>query len=143
MAYGFQMNSPYLGLFNYFLKKMEEKGAIAKIHAKYEIHRRQDCPDMGGKPLGFESCFVAFLVLLGGIGLCFILMFVECLSKWIKVDIPCLVMYDKRTKNLPDPLDKDNCCCSQSNAENHNLKEEIKLLKRRLNSVNTLYQLKF
>ena len=73
VAYGFQKNSPYLGLFNYFLKEMEEKGAMAKIRAKYENHR-QVCPDMGGKPLGFESCFMAFLALLWGIGMCLILM---------------------------------------------------------------------
>ena len=84
---------------------MEEKGAMAKIRAKYENHR-QVCPDMGGKPLGFESCLMAFLALLGAIGICLILLFVELFSKWTKVNISWLSIYDRWDKILPDPLDK-------------------------------------
>ena len=75
-AFGFQKDSPYLGLFNYVLKEMEEKGLLSQLHKKYESPR-QVCPDMGGKPIGIESCIMAFLALLGGIGICLILMIVE------------------------------------------------------------------
>ena len=124
MAYGFQKDSPYVDLFNYFLKEMDEKGILTKIHKKYKNHQ-QFCPDLGGKPLGFEGCIMAFIALLGGIGICLILMSVECFSKLTKVNIPWLDMYDRKDKILPDPL------LTQLNVENHNLKEEIKLLKRR------------
>ena len=63
-AYGFQKDSPYLGLFNHYLKEMREKGALKKILNKWESGG-QVCPDMSGKPLGFASSFTAFLVLLG------------------------------------------------------------------------------
>ena len=64
-AYGFQKDSPYLGLFNHFLKEMREKGVLKQILNKYETGT-QVCPDESGKPLGFESCFTAFLALLSG-----------------------------------------------------------------------------
>ena len=58
-AYGFQMNSPYLGPFNYYLKEMREKGPLRNILEKYET-RPQVCPDYSGRPLGFESCFTGW-----------------------------------------------------------------------------------
>ena len=81
---------------------MEEKGAMSQIRNKYESPT-QVCPDKDGKPLGYESCFMAFLALLWGIGISLILLVVECFSKWTKVNIPCLVMYDRRDRILPDP----------------------------------------
>ena len=65
MTYGFQKDSPYLGLFNHYMKEMREKGVLKQILNKYEIGT-QVCPDESGKPLGFESCFTALLVLLSG-----------------------------------------------------------------------------
>ena len=64
-AYGFQKDSPYLGLFNHYLKEMREKGVLKQILNKYETGT-QVCPGESGKPLGFESCFTAFLALLSG-----------------------------------------------------------------------------
>ena len=64
-AYGFQKDSPYLGLFNYYLKKMIESGSMHQILTKYES-RGQICPDMSGQAIGFPSCFTAFLALLFG-----------------------------------------------------------------------------
>ena len=63
-AFGFQKNSPYLGLFNHFLKEMREKGVMKNILVKYES-ATQVCPDMSGKPLGINSSFTAFLLLIG------------------------------------------------------------------------------
>ena len=64
-AYGLQKDSPYLGLINHFIKELREKGALIQILNKYETGT-QVCPDESGKPLGFESCFTAFLALLSG-----------------------------------------------------------------------------
>ena len=44
---------------------MREKGSLQQILNKYEIGT-QFCPDESGKPLGFESCFTAFLALIAG-----------------------------------------------------------------------------
>ena len=65
VSYGYQKHSPYQGLFDHYIKEMREKGALKQILNKYETNT-QVCPDGSGKPLGFESCFTAFLVLLTG-----------------------------------------------------------------------------
>lgn len=65
-AYGFQKYSPYLGPFNYYLRQMREKGTTKKILDEHEP-QPQVCPDFSGKPLGLESCFTAFLILISGL----------------------------------------------------------------------------
>ena len=64
-AFFLQKHSPYLGIFNYYLKEMQEKGALKQIKEKYGS-RSQVCPDYSGKPLGFDSCFTAFCALMTG-----------------------------------------------------------------------------
>ena len=64
-SYGYQKHSPYQGLFDHYIKEMREKGALKQILDKYETGT-QVCPDESGKPLGFESCFTAFLALISG-----------------------------------------------------------------------------
>ena len=66
VAYGFQKGSPYVNLFSYYLKYMEEKGISQKILEKYEPPP-QFCPDKSGKPLGFDSCITGFLFIAGGL----------------------------------------------------------------------------
>ena len=44
-AYVFQKDSPYLSLFNFYLKKMAEKGTIHQLLKKYEPAPQQ-CPGM-------------------------------------------------------------------------------------------------
>ena len=34
-AFGFQKDSPYLGVFNYYIKEMREKGSLKQIQKKY------------------------------------------------------------------------------------------------------------
>ena len=46
-AYGFQKDSPFLPLFNYFLNEMKEKGMVKQIIGKYEPPP-QICPDCSG-----------------------------------------------------------------------------------------------
>ena len=64
IAWGFQKYSPYLSLFNYHLKKMEEKGLFHKHYKKFQP-LPQVCSDGGGKPIGFDGCLTAFLAFIG------------------------------------------------------------------------------
>ena len=43
-AYGFQKDSPFLAMFNYYINEMKEKGSLQQIQAKYEPPP-QLCPD--------------------------------------------------------------------------------------------------
>ena len=76
LAFGFQKDSPYLDIFNFYLKEMIEKGVMKASSKKYE-GLPQICPDLNGAPLGFESCFAAFLALILGLIMAFILMTIE------------------------------------------------------------------
>merc|ERR1719445_1176647 len=78
-AYGFQKDSPFLGVFNHYLKELREKGSLKQILKKYDSGG-QVCPDMSGQPLGFESCFTAFLVLIAGLTIGLAIMVLECYS---------------------------------------------------------------
>ena len=49
-AYGFQKDSPFLGVFNHYLKELREKGSLKQILKKYDSGA-QVCPDMSGQPL--------------------------------------------------------------------------------------------
>ena len=75
-AWGFQKDSPFLPLFNYYLNAMKEKGSLQQIQVKYEP-RPQSCPDYSGKSLGVGSVFSAFSVLFFGIGMSVILFGME------------------------------------------------------------------
>ena len=109
----FQKDSPYLSLFNYYLNEMHEKGTSRQILSKYEPGS-QICPDSSGLPLGFDSCFTAFLTLLGGASVGLVLFIIEVISRAMCGDnISFLEMYDKRNKSdIPNPKDLvycDNC----------------------------------
>ena len=43
-AYGFQKDSPFLAMFNYYINEMKEKGSLEQIQAQYEP-APQVCPD--------------------------------------------------------------------------------------------------
>ena len=80
LAYGFQKDSPFLPLFDYYLNEMKEKGSMKQIQAKYEPPP-QTCPDYSGKALGVNSVFSAFGVLFSGVGIALILFGVEKLTQ--------------------------------------------------------------
>ena len=75
LSFGFQKNSPYLQLFNYYIKRMQESGIVDQIFAKYELHE-QECPSPS-LSLGFENCISAFFLIIGGLILSIILLIVE------------------------------------------------------------------
>ena len=79
LAYGFQKDSPFLPLFDYYLNEMKEKGSMKQIQAKYEPPP-QTCPDYSGKSLGVNSVFAAFGVLFSGVGIVLILFGLEKLT---------------------------------------------------------------
>ena len=64
-AFGFQKDSPFLPMFNFYLKEMREKGSLKKILDKYESPP-QVCPDLNGEPLSFSAVFTAFGILCFG-----------------------------------------------------------------------------
>ena len=132
-AYGFQKDSPYLGMFNFYLKEMIEKGSLKQISEKYETPA-QVCPDLSGLPLGFESCFTAFLVLLFGMLIGLILMSIEVLSKALKLYVPLLSMYDQKDDEELSNFHNEKDLMILS------LQEEIRTLSlklKKLNSVNS------
>ena len=63
-AWAFQKHSPYLDIFNFYIKEFKEKGTFRQIEKKYEP-TPQVCPDLSGKPIEFPNCFTAFLGLFG------------------------------------------------------------------------------
>ena len=79
-AYGFQKDSPFLPLFNYYLNEMKEKGSLKQIQVKYEPPP-QICPDYSGKALGVSSVFSGFGVLFSGVGIALILFGLEKLTQ--------------------------------------------------------------
>ena len=100
IAFGLQKDSPFLGIFNHYLHEMKEKGALDQIMKKYKSGA-QNCPDMSGQPLGFDSCALAFLALIGGVMIGLILMGMEYLSGQGK-PIPYIDSYGgpKHTQNI-------------------------------------------
>jgi hypothetical protein len=81
-TYGFQKDSPYLDIFNYFITQLKESGSYEKISKKY-ASQPQICPDYSGKSIGFDSCVTMFLVIVMGHGLGFLLLLFECILKYI------------------------------------------------------------
>ena len=80
LAYGFQKDSPFLPIFDYYLNEMREKGSLKQIQDKYEP-KPQICPDYNGKSLGVSSVFFGFGVLFSGVGIALILFGLEKLAQ--------------------------------------------------------------
>ena len=77
IAWAFSKKSPYLNIFNFYIQKFKGNGIWKSIE---ERHKKppQDCPDLSGEPIDFESCFTAFLVLLVGFSFSFLIILIEC-----------------------------------------------------------------
>ena len=126
-----------MGVFNHFLKELREKGSLKQILKKYESGA-QVCPDMSGQPLGFESCFTAFLVLLGGLAVGLIVMLLECISGQDKT-IPYLDSYGKDEASSLDSLEPGQMenILAYKDAIIANLRLDVLHLERKLKSVNS------
>ena len=94
-AFGFQKYSPYLPIFNYYIKAMQEKGSMDQVLEKH-APAPQICPDLTGKALGFNSCISAFLILMGGATAGLILLAIELVSKKTGSNWAWLEWYGKK-----------------------------------------------
>ena len=123
-----------MGVFNHFLKELREKGSLKQILKKYESGA-QVCPDMSGQPLGFESCFTAFLVLLGGLAVGLLVMVLETISGLDKT-IPYLDSYGKESDHFGhlEPGQLENML-AYKDAIIARLKCDVLHLERKLQSV--------
>ena len=128
-AYGFQKDSPFLPLFNYYLNEMKQKGMVKQILGKYEPPP-QICPDYSGKSLGFSSVFAAFGVLFFGVGIAVILFGLEKLTQAFGMKWSIFNSYG--VVDHPDEFDGNDTTALI--AEIDLLENQILVLKKRLES---------
>ena len=106
---------------------MEEIGALKQIRQKYEP-KPQICPDYTGVALGFNSCFSAFSVWIGGAVVALILFSIEMFSKLIGTKFPFMECYDNvnvlETK-LPSSYDEIRDYFSAMESEIKTLTKEL------------------
>jgi hypothetical protein len=81
-AFGFQKDSPYVDLFNYFLTELKEMGVYDEIATKYQ-QPPQFCPDYSGQSLGFDSCIALFMVVGAGLFASICLFLIECILNYL------------------------------------------------------------
>ena len=62
-----KQDSPFLPLFDHYLRLLLERGTINQIIQRYVTTEKPACSDTSGEPIGFDNCFTAFLVLLLGL----------------------------------------------------------------------------
>ena len=79
-AFALQPDSPYIRLFNYYIDRLRENGALRKSQDECEPDP-QECPDQTGKALGIKNCFGAFMVMVAGFGSGLLLLVIECFLK--------------------------------------------------------------
>ena len=81
-AMAFQKDSPYSKLFGYYMRKMRERGELRKLlNVPVNEVQQQDCPGQSGKPIGFDSCLAAFLILISGMTSGFVLICLELVCR--------------------------------------------------------------
>ena len=120
LAYGFQKDSPFLPLFDYYLNEMKEKGSMKQIQVKYKPPP-QTCPDYSGKSLGVSSVFSAFGVLFSGVGIAMILFGLEKLTQAFGMKWSIFNSYG--VVDYPDKLYENDTMALL--AENVSLKNQI------------------
>ena len=131
MAWGFQKHSPYIPLFNHYLKELREKGSFDKIFSNYEPPP-QVCPNYNGLPLGFDSCGAAFLAFMVGPIMAIILFSLEFLTKLCGLKISILELYDKKDGNIDELTDDKDEVIKRQVQLIANLYADISMLKSKL-----------
>ena len=139
-AFGFQKDSPFLPLFDFYLNEMKEKGSLKQIQVKYEP-APQICPDYNGKSLGVTSVFSAFGVLVCGFGFAVILFGLEQLTKSFGMKWSVFNSYG--VMDSPDEFyEKDTMEILESkNNEIVSLKQEILMMKQNAESPKDNHQI--
>ena len=74
IAWAFPKKSPFLDIFNMNFQKFKARG----IYEGIEKSLPQECPDLTGNSVDFDSCFTAFLILLIGFSFSFLIILIEC-----------------------------------------------------------------
>ena len=98
LAFGFQKDSPFLGLFNYYLKEMRETGTLDQIMKKYESGP-QVCEDYSGKPLGFGSVSAAFIIMVFALILVLTIFLFEYVVSFFNFELGLLIN-SKKSKEI-------------------------------------------
>ena len=130
-AYGFQKDSPFLPLFNYYLNEMREKGSLKQIQVKYEPSP-QICPDYSGKSLGASSVFSGFCVLFFGIGIAAILFCIEKITHTFGMKWSIFNSYG--VVDHPDEFQENDTMAllTSKNSKIVSLKKQILMLKNNM-----------
>ena len=79
-AFTLQKNSQYTQLFNDGMKKMVETGTLKRITTKHQTARPTCNEKNKGVPLALTNIAFAFLILIIGFGLCFVLFILESIQ---------------------------------------------------------------
>ena len=77
IAWAFPKRSPFLHIFNLNFQKFKARGIWGGIKNRYK-NLPQECPDLSGNSIDFDSCFTAFLILFIGFSFSFLIIFIEC-----------------------------------------------------------------
>ena len=130
LAYGFQKDSPFLPIFDYYLNEMREKGSLKQIQVKYEPPP-QICPDYSGKALGVSSVFSGFGVLFFGVGIALILFGLEKLTQSFGIKWSIFNSYGVVDDHPDEVYENGKMALLESkNNEIVLLKQEILMLKK-------------
>ena len=74
--WAFPKNSPYLDIFNFYITELIESGQWNAILKRYQPSS-PNCPDLNGKPIEFNNCISAFIVLIFGLLTALLTLFFE------------------------------------------------------------------
>ena len=80
IAWAFPKRSPFLNIFNLNFQKFKARGIWGGIKNRYK-NLPQECPDLSGNSIDFDSCFTAFLILLIGFSFSFLIVLIEFQKK--------------------------------------------------------------
>ena len=80
IAWAFPKRSPFLNIFNLNFQKFKARGIWGGIKNRYK-NLPQECPDLSGNSIDFDSCFTAFLILLIGFSFSFLIILIEFQKK--------------------------------------------------------------
>ena len=82
IAWAFPKKSPFLNIFDFNFQKIKDSGIWKGIKNRYK-NLPQECPDLSGNSIDFDSCFTAFLILLIGFSFSFLITLIECQKNYL------------------------------------------------------------
>ena len=97
IAWAFPKKSPFLNIFNLNFQKFKARGIWKGIKNRYKS-LPQECPDLRGNSIDFDSCFTAFLILLIGFSFSFLIILIECQKYYLNKAILKQKQKDEQNK---------------------------------------------